>query len=112
MSGTTDHAHMEYILRDHDRSKFEEKKQKVTDAAQQLNKVYGEGTVTLKIEDSYYNMAEKILPHRHLIDNAKEAMQELGVTPVTQPIRGGTAQLRRDTLPEPWNRCIQLSQPL
>ena len=90
MSGTTDHAHMEYILRDHDRSKFEEKKQKVTDAAQQLNKVYGEGTVTLKIEDSYYNMAEKILPHRHLIDNAKEAMQELGVTPVTQPIRGGT----------------------
>lgn len=52
--------------------------------------MYGEGTVTLKIEDSYYNMAEKILPHRHLIDNAKEAMQELGVTPVTQPIRGGT----------------------
>ncbi|MEE1031853.1 MAG: peptidase T, partial [Ruminococcus sp.] len=59
-------------------------------AADYMNLKYGEGTVTLKIADSYFNMKEKIEPHMHLIENAKEVYESLGVTPIIVPIRGGT----------------------
>lgn len=90
LSGTTERAFLDYILRDHDRAKFEERKRKVQDIAAQLNEKYGEGVVTVDVKDSYYNMAEKILPQKHLIENAEAAIREAGLVPVTNPIRGGT----------------------
>ena len=90
MRGTCDEAEVNYIIRDHDREKFEERKKTVLEAAEELNRKYGEGTVTANVTDSYYNMAEKVKPHMHLIENAKQAMLEVGITPLVQPIRGGT----------------------
>ena len=90
MQGEVESATLTYIIRDHDAGKFEAKKALALAAGEYLNKKYGEGTVTVEIKDSYRNMAEIIRQHYHLIDNARAAMQELGVTPVTMPIRGGT----------------------
>lgn len=88
--GTEEETQMQYIIRDHDRSKFEAKKLTVEKIAEFLNFRYGEGTVEVKIKDSYYNMKEKIEPFMFLIDNAKKAFEKAGVTPKTVPIRGGT----------------------
>ena len=103
MQGTCDAAYADYIIRDHDRAKFEQKKKLFADVAAFLNAKYGEGTVTATIKDSYYNMKEKILPHMELVDNAKLAMERVGVTPVVTPIRGGTdgARLSFEGLPCP-----------
>ena len=90
MQGEVESATLTYIIRDHDAAKFAAKKALALAAGEYLNKKYGEGTVTVEIKDSYRNMAEIIRQHYHLIDNARAAMQELGVTPVTMPIRGGT----------------------
>lgn len=90
MEGNVDNASLEYILRDHDKVKLEEKKEKVADAALKLNHKYGENTVQAKVRDSYYNMAEQIKPHWHLIETANEAIRELGGVPVSSPVRGGT----------------------
>ena len=90
MQGEVEAATLTYIIRDHDAVKFAAKKALALAAGEYLNKKYGEGTVTVEIKDSYRNMAEIIRQHYHLIDNARAAMQELGVTPVTMPIRGGT----------------------
>ena len=90
MQGEVESATLTYIIRDHDAGKFAAKKALALAAGEYLNKKYGEGTVTVEIKDSYRNMAEIIRQHYHLIDNARAAMQELGVTPVTMPIRGGT----------------------
>ena len=90
MQGEVEAATLTYIIRDHDAAKFAAKKALALAAGEYLNKKYGEGTVTVEIKDSYRNMAEIIRQHYHLIDNARAAMQELGVTPVTMPIRGGT----------------------
>ncbi len=90
MSGTCDSAHMEYIIRDHDRERFEQRKQTMEAVGEFLDRRYGTGTFTLTVTDSYYNMAEKVLPHMHLVENAEAAMEKSGVTPVIQPIRGGT----------------------
>ena len=90
MHGTTDSAEMDYIIRDHDREKFEHRKKVILDAAEEINKKYNASVVTADVNDSYYNMVEKIRPHMHLIDNATAAMKEIGVTPVISPIRGGT----------------------
>ena len=90
MQGEVEAATLIYIIRDHDAAKFAAKKALALAAGEYLNKKYGEGTVTVEIKDSYRNMAEIIRQHYHLIDNARAAMQELGVTPVTMPIRGGT----------------------
>ena len=90
ISGTVDTAVLDYIIRDHDREKFEEKKAFFRKAADFLNDKYGRGTVDAAVQDSYYNMKEKILPHMHLIENAKAAMKSLGITPVIAPVRGGT----------------------
>lgn len=106
MSGGVEEAKMEYIIRDHDRAKFEEKKRFFADAAAFLNRKYGEGTVVCEIQDSYYNMKEKIEPCMYLIDNAEEAMRACGVEPIVVPIRGGTdgARLSYMGLPCP-NLC-------
>lgn len=90
MQGEVESATLTYIIRDHDAGKFEAKKALALAAWEYLNKKYGEGTVTVEIKDSYRNMAEIIRQHYHLIDNARAAMQELGITPITMPIRGGT----------------------
>ncbi len=91
------------IIRDHDREKFEARKAFVADLCAYLNTVYGEGTFTPEIRDSYYNMKEMILPHFHLIEAAEEAMRKAGAEPKTVPIRGGTdgARLSYEGLPCP-----------
>lgn len=106
-SGDVESAHMEYIIRDHDREKFEKKKELFEEAAAYLNRKYGEGTVVMKLKDSYYNMKEKIEPENlYLIDIASEAMKALGIAPQVTPIRGGTdgARLSYMGLPCP-NLC-------
>lgn len=90
VKGEVEHASSFYIIRDHDRELFENKKQFMLRAADYMNSKYGQGTVTLRIEDSYFNMKEQILPHQHLLDNVLKAYETTGVTPVVQPIRGGT----------------------
>lgn len=90
LSGNTDHASMEYILRDHDAEKFEAKKSVIKLAEKLINEKYGEGTIKATIKEQYRNMVELVKPCMHLIDNATEAMKSLGVTPVIEPIRGGT----------------------
>ena len=105
-AGDVEYAKMDYLIRDHDMDKFTQKKELFASAAEFLNKKYGEGTVELKIRDSYYNMKEKIEPYKYLIDIAKEAMEEVGITPEVSPIRGGTdgASLSYMGLPCP-NLC-------
>ena len=90
MEGTCDEAKLEYIIRDHDRTRFEERKALMQRAADTIKDRYGNGILDLEMRDSYYNMAEKVLPHRHLIDVAAEAVREQGLEPTTFPIRGGT----------------------
>ena len=106
MSGTVEEAALDYIIRDHDRAKFEEKKKTFALCADFMNRKYGEGTVEYTVKDSYFNMREVIESHMYLIDNAREAMEELGITPIITPIRGGTdgARLSFMGLPCP-NLC-------
>lgn len=106
ITGDVEETTSEYIIRDHDRTLFEQKKQLFEKTAEYLNFKYGAGTVETKVEDSYYNMKEVIEPHMYLIDNAKKCMEELGITPVVSPIRGGTdgARLSFMGLPCP-NLC-------
>lgn len=105
--GNEEEARMNYIIRDHDKKKFEEKKSYLTSCVALLNKKYGENTIFLEIKDSYYNMAEKIVPDNlFLVERAQKAMEELGIIPKIQPIRGGTdgARLSFMGLPCP-NLC-------
>lgn len=106
MEGDVEGAQMAYIIRDHDREKFEQKKAFFEKAAEFLNAKYGAGTVTAVVKDSYYNMKEKIEPHMELIHIAEDAMRKNGVTPVISPVRGGTdgARLSYMGLPCP-NLC-------
>ena len=103
LSGCEMNAEVRLIIRDHDREKFESRKAFVENLCAYLNTVYGAGTFTPEIKDSYYNMKEKILPHFHLIEAAEEAMRKAGAEPVTVPIRGGTdgARLSYEGLPCP-----------
>jgi len=96
-------AMLHYIIRDHDRNKFEERKRTIKDAAAAMNEKYGEGTVVCELKDQYYNMKEKIDPQMHVIDLVLHAMQDCGVAPKVKPIRGGTdgAQLSFKGLPCP-----------
>ena len=96
-------AKLSYLIRDHDRQKFEARKDFIAACVKQMNEKYGEGTVELKLNDQYYNMKEKIDPNMHVIDLVIQAMQEAGVAPKVQPIRGGTdgAQLSFKGLPCP-----------
>ena len=106
IAGDVEETVMDYIIRDHDKQKFEEKKAYITRVADYLNQKYGQGTIELILKDSYYNMKEKIEPHMYLIDLAKEAMTDMGITPVVSPVRGGTdgARLSYMGLPCP-NLC-------
>ena len=96
-------AKMSYIIRDHDRDRFEDRKHLMQKCADQMNTLYGEGTVTLEVKGQYYNMKEKIDPQMHVIDVVLHAMQDCGVAPKVKPIRGGTdgAQLSFRGLPCP-----------
>ena len=96
-------AKMSYIIRDHDREIFEDRKHFMQRCVDQMNEKYGEGTVTCDIRDQYYNMKEKIDPQMHVIDLVLHAMQDCGVAPKVKPIRGGTdgAQLSFKGLPCP-----------
>lgn len=94
------------IIRDHDREKFEQRKEFIKNLVAYLNSVYGEKTVVLDLSDTYYNMKEKILPHFHIIENAVKAMEKSGVEPKVMPIRGGTDGARLSFLGLP---CPNLS---
>ena len=83
-------AELHYIIRDHDRTLFEEKKALVRAAADEINRVFGAGTAEAEITDTYYNMREKIEPHRHLLDRAEAAYRACGVPARAEAIRGGT----------------------
>ena len=98
-----ENATLSYIIRDHDREKFEDRKDFIEDCVKKMNEKYGEGTVTAEVKDQYYNMKEKIDPNMHVIDLVLKAMQECGVPPRVEPIRGGTdgAQLSFKGLPCP-----------
>ena len=106
MKGTVELSQLRYIIRDHDMGKFTRMKELFGEIAAFLNGKYGEGTVELTLKDSYYNMKERILPVMHIIDRAKTAMERVGITPVTVPVRGGTdgARLSYEGLPCP-NLC-------
>lgn len=103
MQGRVGEATLSYIIRDHDKAIFEKRKEVVSKIAEDLNKKYGEGTVTLTLKDSYFNMLEKILPHMHLIENARTAIRNAGMEPEEIPVRGGTdgARLSFEGLPCP-----------
>lgn len=91
MEGRMEEAELSYILRDHDVQKLEKRKELMRQAAAYLNEKYGAGTVELTLEDSYKNMYQQIMPqHKELIEHAREAIREAGLTPIETPIRGGT----------------------
>ena len=106
LSGSVEKAQAEYIIRDHDKDKFEQKKETFLRIGAYLNEKYGKDTVLIEMKDSYYNMREIIEQHMQLIENAKAAMEETGVNPIVVPIRGGTdgARLSYMGLPCP-NLC-------
>ena len=106
MHGDVETAELHYIIRDHDREKFEQKKGRFSEIAAYLNRRWGDGAVELTVKDSYYNMKEKILPCMYVVERAKAAMAKAGMEPVAVPIRGGTdgAMLSFKGLPCP-NLC-------
>jgi len=90
IKGSVDHTETAYILRDHDKDLFEQKKELMVNIVDYLNKKYGRDTIELDMKDMYYNMGEMIRPVFHIVELAKEAMIELGIKPIIKPIRGGT----------------------
>ena len=106
ISGGVDQAKMTYIIRDHDKAKFEAKKAFMEQQVKEMQAKYGEEAFTLRMKDQYYNMVEKIEPHMELIDAVKEVMTAMDITPSIEPIRGGTdgARLSFEGLPCP-NLC-------
>jgi tripeptide aminopeptidase len=106
ISGDVEKTLLNYIIRDHSNDKFEAKKNRFLITADFLNDKYGEGTVAVELKDSYYNMKEKILPHMHIVETAKQALLNIGIEPEIVPIRGGTdgARLSYMGLPCP-NLC-------
>ena len=103
IQSNVENATMSYIIRDHDRERFEDRKHLIEATAAAMNEKYGEGTVEVTLKDQYYNMKEKIDPQMHVIDLVLHAMQDCGVAPKVKPIRGGTdgAQLSFKGLPCP-----------
>jgi tripeptide aminopeptidase len=103
MQGDVEKAHLEYIIRDHDRQRFEARKTLMQDTAAVINQTYGPGTVRLELHDSYYNMKDQLQPVMHIVETAAEAMHLLDIEPKIRPIRGGTdgAQFSYKGLPCP-----------
>ncbi len=90
IQGGVEKTTLQYIIRDFDKEKYEERKQLITDLCNKSNEDYGEGTAKLELVDQYFNMREKIEPVKHIVDIANEAMLQVGVTPNVVPVRGGT----------------------
>jgi tripeptide aminopeptidase len=90
IKGEVEHAEMSYIIRDHDRAKFEQKKALIEKAVAYVNEKHGGEWIQLTLKDQYYNMREMVEPHPEIIEKAMQAMEEAGVTPIVKPIRGGT----------------------
>ena len=90
MEGGVEKASLTYIIRDHDRQKFEDRKKLIIEAGEKINAQYGEGTINLIVKDQYYNMQEIIKNHMNVVEIAQKAMKNVGVKPVIEPIRGGT----------------------
>ncbi len=103
MNGTVEETTLSYIIRDHDRARFESRKREMEHLVRKINREYGEGTAEIELRDQYYNMREKVEPVMHIVTLVEEAMKEVGVTPHIQPIRGGTdgARLSFEGLPCP-----------
>ena len=103
ITGEVEQTTVSYIIRDHDRTRFEERKKEMERLVAKINEEYGPGTATLELRDQYYNMREQIEPVMHIIDTAFSAMEAVGVKPNVRPIRGGTdgAQLSFKGLPCP-----------
>jgi len=103
MEGTVEKSSLTYIIRDHDRDRFDRRKKEVQHIVNKINAEFGEGTATLVLRDQYYNMREKVEPVMHIVDLAFEAMEAVGVKPNVKPIRGGTdgARLSFEGLPCP-----------
>lgn len=103
MTGTVEETTLNYIIRDHDRIRFESRKREIEHLVHKVNREYGEGTAEIELRDQYYNMRTKIEPVMHIITLVEESMKELGIVPKVQPIRGGTdgARLSFEGLPCP-----------
>jgi tripeptide aminopeptidase len=103
MSGDVEETKLHYLIRDFDKTNFHNRKTTMTSIVEELKTIYGEDRITLELKDQYYNMREKIEPVRHIVDIAHQAMENLGIQPVVQPIRGGTdgSQLSYMGLPTP-----------
>ena len=103
MNGTVEETTLSYIIRDHDRARFESRKRELEHLVRKVNREYGEGTAEIELRDQYYNMREKIEPVMHIVELANSAMESVGITPIVKPIRGGTdgARLSFEGLPCP-----------
>jgi tripeptide aminopeptidase len=103
IKGEVENTELSYIIRDHNRDRFENRKKEIEHLVRKINAEFGEGTATLVLHDQYYNMREKIEPVMHVVDIAYKAMEQAGIPPKVQPIRGGTdgAQLSFKGLPCP-----------
>ncbi len=103
MEGTVEEAFLNYIIRDHDRSRFEDRKRKMQEISSSMQQKYGRNAVRLTLKDQYYNMQERIEPVKYIVDIAGEAMKNCGITPKIKPVRGGTdgARLSFEGLPCP-----------
>lgn len=103
LNGDTESSQLYYIIRDHDREAFEQKKSFISQLVDEFKQKYGEQSILLEMTDQYYNMRDQIEPVRHIVDIAAEAMKELDIEPVIEPIRGGTdgSQLSYMGLPTP-----------
>jgi tripeptide aminopeptidase len=101
--GSVEKSTLNYIVRDHDRDRFERRKKEIQHLVNKINAEFGEGTATLELRDQYYNMREKVEPVIHIVHLAEESMKEIGITPNIKPIRGGTdgARLSFEGLPCP-----------
>ncbi|RJX37434.1 peptidase T [Paenibacillus pinisoli] len=103
LEGDVEHASLRYIIRDHDRNLFNGRKERLAAVVEELKAKYGADRIQLEMKDQYYNMGEKIEPVKEVVDIAHEAMVNLGITPIVEPIRGGTdgSQLSFKGLPTP-----------
>ena len=88
--GTVEESTLQYIIRDHNRSKFDRRKEQIQEVADFMNKKYGPGTIVIEMKDQYFNMREKVEPVYHIVEIAEQAMKDLGIKPTIKPIRGGT----------------------
>lgn len=89
-NGQVEYTTFRYIIRDHDREKFEAKKKMIKDCADFMNRKYGDGRIRIDLKDQYFNMREKVEPVKFIVDIAEEAMHSVGIQPIIKPIRGGT----------------------